>query len=116
MPWPAIPNTFGVGLTVGCLESLFWPAWFASPLERRGSDAENWRRSSTPSTIQEELVEKLAALRRLSPGVRFGQLLASLAFLVEDQTDETLREIEDDSLLEVMERHRADLFRRLADD
>ncbi|WP_255487573.1 hypothetical protein [Paludisphaera rhizosphaerae] len=43
-------------------------------------------------------------------------MLASLAFLVEDQTDETLREIEDDSLLEVMERHRADLFRRLADD
>ena len=67
-------------------------------------------------TIQEELVEKLAELRRLSPGVRFGQLLANLAFLVEDQTDETIREIEDDRLLEVMERHRADLTRRLADD
>lgn len=67
-------------------------------------------------TIQEELVEKLAELRRLSPGVRFGQLLANLAFLVEDQTDETIREIEDERLLEVMKRHRADLTRRLADD
>lgn len=67
-------------------------------------------------TIQEELVEKLAELRRLSPGIRFGQMLANLAFLVEDQTDDTIREIEDERLLEVMERHRADLIRRLADD
>lgn len=67
-------------------------------------------------TIQEDLVEKLAQLRRLSPGVRFGQLLANLAFLVEDQTNQIIREIEDERLLEVMERHRADLLRRFADD
>lgn len=63
-------------------------------------------------TAQRDLFEKLADLRRLSPDVRFGELLANIGFPVEDQTDRTLREVEDDLLLEVMERHRADLARR----
>lgn len=61
---------------------------------------------------QHELIEKLADLHQLSPGVRFGQLLANLGFLVEDQTDQSLREVEDDRLLEIMEHHRLDLVRR----
>jgi hypothetical protein len=65
----------------------------------------------TPTT-QQELIEKLIDLHQLSPGVRFGQLLANLGFLVEDQTEQTLRGIEDDRLLEVMESHRRDLIRR----
>ena len=65
----------------------------------------------TPAT-QQKLIEKLADIHQLSPGVRFGQLLANLGFLVEDQTDQTLREVEDDRLLEVMEKHRIDLARR----
>lgn len=69
----------------------------------------------TPTT-QHELIEKLADIHQLSPGVRFGELLANLAFLVEDQTDQTIREIEDDRLLEIMERHRIDLSRRRTDD
>jgi hypothetical protein len=64
----------------------------------------------TPTT-RHELSEKLADLHRLSPAVRFGELLANLGFLVEDQTDQTLREIEDDRLLEIMEKHRIDLAR-----
>jgi hypothetical protein len=68
----------------------------------------------TPAT-QHELIEKLAEIQQLSPDVRFGQLLANLGFLVEDQTDQTLREVEDDRLLEVMEKHRIDLARRFAD-
>ena len=68
----------------------------------------------TPTT-QHELIEKLIDIHHLSPGVRFGQLLANLGFLVEDQTDQTLREVEDDRLLEIMERHRIDLARRQAD-
>ena len=64
-----------------------------------------------PAT-QQELIEKLADLHQLSPGVRFGELLANLGFLVEDRTDQTLREVEDDRLLEVMEKHRLDLARR----
>jgi hypothetical protein len=68
----------------------------------------------TPA-IQHESIEKLAEIQQLSPDVRFGQLLANLGFLVEDQTDQTLREIEDDRLLEVMQSHRNDLARRLTD-
>ena len=67
----------------------------------------------TPTT-QHELIEKLIDIHHLSPGVRFGQLLANLGFLVEDQTDQTLREAVDNRLLEIMERHRIDLARRQA--
>ena len=67
-----------------------------------------------PAT-QQELIEKLADLHQLSPGVRFGELLANLGFLVEDRTDQTLREVEDDRLLEVMEGHRLDLARRVTE-
>jgi len=51
------------------------------------------------AVTQNELIEKLADLHQLSPDVRFGQLLANLGFLVEDQTNQTLREVEDDRLL-----------------
>jgi hypothetical protein len=68
----------------------------------------------TPTT-QHELMEKLADIHQLSRSIRFGELLANLGFLVEDQTDQTLREVEDDRLLEIMEQHRADLARRQAD-
>jgi hypothetical protein len=61
---------------------------------------------------QHELIAKLADLQRLSPDVRFGQLLANLGFLVEDQTDQSLWDVEDYRLLEVIEKHRADLLRR----
>jgi hypothetical protein len=36
---------------------------------------------------QHGLIEKLADIHRFSPDVRFGQLLANIGFLVEDQTD-----------------------------
>jgi hypothetical protein len=64
-----------------------------------------------PAT-QHALIETLADLRRLSPDVRFGQLLANLGFLVEAQTDQSLWDVEDARLLEVMEKHRVDLLRR----
>ena len=65
---------------------------------------------------QHELLEKLTILHQLSPDVRFGQLLANLGFLVEDQTDQSLWEVEDARLLEVMEKHRAELLRRQRTD
>jgi hypothetical protein len=68
----------------------------------------------TPTT-QHEILEKLADIHLLSPDVRFGQLLANLGFLAEDQTDQPLRDIEDHRLLEVMEKHRIDLARRRSD-
>ena len=51
-------------------------------------------------TTQRELIETLADIHRLSPEIRFGQLLANLGFLVEDH-----------QLREVMEQHRVDLVR-----
>jgi hypothetical protein len=63
-------------------------------------------------TTQHELIEKLAELQQLSPDVRFGQLLANLGLLVEDQTDRSLWDVEDADLLALIERHRADLLRR----
>jgi hypothetical protein len=66
-------------------------------------------------TTHHELIEKLADIHQLSPDVRFGELLANIGFLVEDQTDQPLRDIEDDRLLEVMEKHRVDLARRQVD-
>src|SRR5438552_1727941 len=47
----------------------------------------------TPTT-QHELLEKLACLWELSPDVRFGQFLANIGFLVEDQTEQSLRDVE----------------------
>ena len=64
------------------------------------------------AAIQHDLIEKLVDLQRLSPDVRFGQLLANLGLLVEDQTDRSLWDVEDARLLEVMETHRAELMRR----
>ena len=61
---------------------------------------------------QQELIEKLAEIQQLSPDVRFGQLLAKLGLLVEDQTDQSLWDVEDARLLGAIEKHRADLLRR----
>jgi hypothetical protein len=80
----------------------------------RGRTEDRRPDAMTPVT-QHPMIEKLADIHQLSPDVRFGQLLANLGFLVEDQTDQTLREVEDDRLLEIMERHRIDLARRHAD-
>ncbi len=65
---------------------------------------------------QHELIEKLTDLQQLSPDVRFGQLLANIGFLVEDQTDQSLWDVEDARLLEVMEKHRTDLLQRQPTD
>jgi hypothetical protein len=61
---------------------------------------------------RDELIERLADLQQLSPDVRFGQLLTNLGFLVEDQTDQSLWDIEDVRLLEIIEKHRVDLLLR----
>jgi hypothetical protein len=54
----------------------------------------------------------LAALCVLSRGGRLGHLLANLSFFPEDKTDRTLWDIEDAELLQIIERHRADLSKR----
>ncbi len=67
-------------------------------------------------STQQDILRNLAALCELSPEVRFGQLLANLGFLAEDMSDRTLWDIEDTELLQVIERHRADLSKRQPND
>ena len=65
---------------------------------------------------QQEILQGLAVLCELAPDVRFGQLMANLGFLVEDLTDRSLGDIEDADLLQVIERHKADLCKRQPHD
>ena len=60
----------------------------------------------------EALLQKLSELVEHSPDVRFGQLLANLGFLTEARAEQSLWDIEDPMLLQVMEQHRAELAQR----
>jgi hypothetical protein len=60
----------------------------------------------------EALLQKLAQLVELSPDVRFGQLLANLGFLAEARAGQSLWDIEDPQLLQVLEQHRDELAQR----
>ncbi len=61
---------------------------------------------------KKELLEKIEQLCELSPDIRLGQLFDHLGFLAEDREEGSLREVEDDRLLAVVEHHRAELERR----
>jgi hypothetical protein len=54
----------------------------------------------------------LAEVWALSPDVRLGQLMAHLGFLGEAHLDRGLGDIEDDELIAVLYRHRAELAAR----
>jgi len=64
------------------------------------------------SQTQQEILRKLGSLCELSPGVRLGQLFANLGFLAEDMFDRGLWDIDDEQLLQVIERHATDLGSR----
>ncbi len=61
---------------------------------------------------QREALAVLTELCEMSPDVRFGQLLAHLGFLGEDQTGRSLWDIEDEQFLAVLYHHRAELVAR----
>jgi hypothetical protein len=62
--------------------------------------------------LQKEAMAVLAEVWALSPDVRVGQLLAHLGFLGEAHLDRGLGYIEDDELIAIMYRHRAELVAR----
>lgn len=62
---------------------------------------------------QREALAVLAELCSLAPDVRLGQLFAHLGFLGEAHLGQGLGDIEDDELIAVMYRHRAELAARL---
>lgn len=62
--------------------------------------------------VRREALAVFAELAALAPDVRLGQLMAHLGFLGEDQVEQSLWDIEDDDLLAVLNRHRAELLAR----
>jgi hypothetical protein len=63
--------------------------------------------------VQREALAVLAEVWALSPDVRLGQLFAHLGFLGEAHLGRGLGYIEDDELIAIMYRHRAELVARL---
>ena len=66
------------------------------------------------SDTRSEAIALLAEVWELSPDVRLGQLLAHLGFLGQAQQGHGLGDIEDDELMAILERHKAELEARLA--
>jgi hypothetical protein len=62
--------------------------------------------------LQREALAVLAEVWPLSPDVRLGQLMAHLGFLGEAHLGRGLGYIDDDELLSVLYRHRAELLAR----
>lgn len=63
--------------------------------------------------VQREALAVMGEMWALSPDVRLGQLFAHLGFLGECHLGHGLGDIEDDELLAVMYRHRAELQARI---
>jgi hypothetical protein len=58
------------------------------------------------------MLRKLETISELAPDVRFGQLIANLAFLAAGPWDQTLWDLEDEQLLLAIHQHLADLRNR----
>jgi hypothetical protein len=67
------------------------------------------------TALQQESLAVLAEIWSLSPDVRLGQLMAHLGFLGEAHLDKGLGYIEDDELVAILYRHRAELLARSPD-
>jgi hypothetical protein len=65
------------------------------------------------SDLQREALSVLAEVWALSPDVRLGQLFAHLGFLGEVHLGRGLGYIDDDELMSILYRHRAELLARL---
>jgi hypothetical protein len=65
------------------------------------------------SDLQREAMAVLAEIWAVSPDVRLGQLFAHLGFLGEAHLGRSLGYIDDDELISILYRHRAELLARL---
>jgi hypothetical protein len=66
----------------------------------------------TTTQSSHELLARLAEVRRLCPEMRFGQLIATIGLLAEDETGRNLWDVEDGEFAVAVERFIADLSRR----
>ena len=64
------------------------------------------------SRDQQAIIERLARICELSPDIRFGQMMAMMGFLAEDFSDQSVWDVEDETLLTVLDKHLADLTAR----
>lgn len=62
--------------------------------------------------VRAEILNKLERLSELTPDVRFGQLIANLAFRAAGPWDRTLWDLEDEQLLEAIHEQIEDLAER----
>jgi hypothetical protein len=62
-----------------------------------------------------DVLELLGRVRQRCPEMRFGQLLATVGLLAEDETGHSLWEVEDAEFTAALERFAADLARRDSD-
>jgi len=65
------------------------------------------------SDLQREALSVLAEVWKLSPDIRLGQLFAHLGFLGEVHLGRGLGYIDDDELVSILYKHRAELLARL---
>jgi hypothetical protein len=62
-----------------------------------------------------EILTRLARLSELAPDMRFGQLVANLAFIAAGPWDRTLWDLEDGPMLDAIRKLEVDLTRRAAE-
>jgi len=63
---------------------------------------------------RQEILDRLARLSERAPDMRFGQLIANLAFMAVGPWDQTLWDLEDEQLIEAVRQMEADLSQRAA--
>jgi len=61
-----------------------------------------------------EILFRLSRLSELAPEMRFGQMVANLAFIAAGPWDQTLWDLEDEPLLAAIRQMEADLARRVS--
>jgi hypothetical protein len=65
-----------------------------------------------PADLSDRIVEQLAHVRLRCPELRFGQLVAIIGELAEDETGHSLWDVEDADFAAALDRFAADLARR----
>ncbi len=65
-----------------------------------------------PVNLLDPLLSQIDEVRARCPELRFGQLIATIAMLAEDETGQSLWDIDDADFAAALERFAADLARR----
>jgi hypothetical protein len=69
----------------------------------------------TMANLSERIVGQLDQIRALCPDLRFGQLIATIGMLAEDETGHSLWDVEDADFAAALGRFVGDMARRAAD-